>query len=446
MTGLTGIASWTRLVTRWNPMGLHWHMRMAIFALVSLGAAHANCPNITVPPPGQPAASMVVQDNFPISYVQVTLANLPPGYGVTNGMYRGWCVEFLAQLNAGTTYNVTLHDSYGSLPSRLQSTNWDMVNYIINHKLGNADDVQTAIWHFIGGPVSPSNARYFPPSATAQAIIANALANGEGFVPTQSGQVTAVIADPGAGVQILIVEVAVGFNRPPVAGPDTVTTPRNVALAVPLSLLLTNDSDPDADALTVVSVGTSSTQGGTAVLFGGSVLYTPPVNFTGSDTFTYVVSDNKCGSATGLVTVAVTFGPGPTNRAPVAVNDTVTTGRDTPLSISATNLLSNDTDADGDPLTIIGVSTNSAQGGTVQLVGGNVIYTPLPGFVGNDTFTYTVSDGKGGTSTATVTVNVTRPNTNPVAVNDTVTTGRDTPLTISATDLLPTTPMPTVIR
>lgn len=411
-------------------------MLMAILVTASLGVARANCPNLTVPPLSQQAATIVVQEAFPTSYVRITLANLPPGFTVTNGVYLGWCVEYLAQLNAGTTYNVTLYDSYGPLPSRLQSTNWDLVNYIINHKQGDADDVQTAIWNFIGGPVSTNNARYFPPSAAALAIISDALANGEGFVPTQFGQVSAVIVDPGAGVQILIAEVAVGFNRPPVAGPDTVTTPRNVALSVPLSTLLANDSDPDGDALTVVSAGILSAQGGTALLVVGSVLYTPPLNFTGSDTFTYVISDNKCGSATGLVMVAVTSGPGPTNRPPVAVNDTVTTERNTMLTINSTNLLANDTDADGDLLTIIGVSTNGTQGGTVQLVGGNVIYTPPPGFVGNDTFTYIVSDGRGGTNIATVTVVVQSPNHPPTAVSTIINTFVNVPATLTLSNLL----------
>jgi len=62
----------------------------------------------------------------------------------------------------------------------------------------------------------------------------------------------------------------------------------------------------------------------------------------------------------------------------------------------------NDTDVDGDPLTVIAVSASSAQGGTVSLALGMVTYTPPVDFTGNDTFTYTISDGQGRTAVGTV--------------------------------------------
>ena len=310
MTGLTELASWTRRVQWRCGMKLHWHMWTVIFMWALAGGAFANCPNVSVAPLSQQAtnqAHMTVREDFPRSYVRVSLTNALPGFSPTNGFHAGWCVEYIAQLSANIDYPVTIYDSSGPLPARLQSQNWDLVNYILNHRQGNADDVQRAIWHFIGGPVPPSDGRYGSNTPTTLAIIAEALANGEGFVPTQPGQVEAIILDPGAGIQVIVVEVPVGVNRPPVAGPDSVTTLRNVALSVPLSLLLTNDSDPDADALTVVSASGSSAQGGTAVLGGGNILYTPPAGFFGIDTFTYVVTDNKCGSATGLVLGRVTM-------------------------------------------------------------------------------------------------------------------------------------------
>jgi hypothetical protein len=70
-------------------------------------------------------------------------------------------------------------------------------------------------------------------------------------------------------------------------------------------------------------------------------------------------------------------------------------------------LLANDTDPDGDSLTVAGVSSNSAAGGTVVVSGNYVFYMPPPGFTNTDTFTCTVSDGNcGGTATGMVTVQV----------------------------------------
>jgi PKD repeat protein len=90
------------------------------------------------------------------------------------------------------------------------------------------------------------------------------------------------------------------------------------------------------------------------------------------------------------------------NRPPVAVNDSATTVRNTAVTI---NVLANDSDPDGDALSVIGVSQPA--NGQVVVSGNNVIYTPAKSFFGLDTFTYTVSDGFGGTAKATVTVTVT---------------------------------------
>ncbi|HYH66804.1 MAG TPA: Ig-like domain-containing protein, partial [Urbifossiella sp.] len=95
----------------------------------------------------------------------------------------------------------------------------------------------------------------------------------------------------------------------------------------------------------------------------------------------------------------------------------------------------NDTDADGDTLTVTAVTQGAH--GSVALSAGSVAYTPAADFFGTDTFTYTVSDGAGGTSTATVTVTVTAVNDAPVAAGQTVTTAEDTPASgqVRATDV-----------
>jgi hypothetical protein len=89
------------------------------------------------------------------------------------------------------------------------------------------------------------------------------------------------------------------------------------------------------------------------------------------------------------------------NRAPDAVDDTASTAVNKSVTI---NVLANDTDPDGDPLTLTAVTKPPK--GTATISGGRVTYIPNRGFRGIDTFSYTISDGRGGTDTATVTVNV----------------------------------------
>ena len=87
----------------------------------------------------------------------------------------------------------------------------------------------------------------------------------------------------------------------------------------------------------------------------------------------------------------------------MAVNDSVgSTNEDTPFTLSLSSLLGNDTDVDGDTLTL--TSVHGAVNGTVSLVNGSVVFTPTLNYNGPASFTYTISDGKGGTDTATVAV------------------------------------------
>jgi hypothetical protein len=208
-------------------------------------------------------------------------------------------------------------------------------------------------------------------------------------------------------------------NYPPVAVDDNAATPQDTPVTINI---LSNDFDPDAgDTLTVNSV----TQGthGSVTNNGNNVTYTPALNFTGTDSFTYTISDGNGGTDTAIVTITVTS----VNHPPVAVDDNATTSQDTPVTI---NVLSNDSDPDaGDTLTVNLVTPGTH--GSVTINGSNVTYTPDSGFTGTDSFTYTISDGNDGTDTATVTITVASINHPPVAVDDSATTPQDTPVTIN---------------
>ncbi|PKN83099.1 MAG: hypothetical protein CVU47_00390 [Chloroflexi bacterium HGW-Chloroflexi-9] len=168
-------------------------------------------------------------------------------------------------------------------------------------------------------------------------------------------------------------------NQAPVAQNDTATTNEDTPVTI---AVLANDTDADGDTLSVASV-TNGTKG-TAAVSGTSVVYTPNANLNGSDTFTYVVSDGTL-TATGTVTVTIT----PVNDPPVAISDSVTVTKDTAQVIA---VLANDTDVDGDALTVASVSL-PAHGTAVITDGTKVTYTPAAGYLGTDAFTYVVSDG-----------------------------------------------------
>jgi len=190
------------------------------------------------------------------------------------------------------------------------------------------------------------------------------------------------------------------INRSPVARDDTATVEQDSAgefIAV-----LANDSDPDGDALVVERV--TQPANGKVVNSVNGVIYTPAPGFVGVDIFTYTASDGRGGSSNpAQVTVTVRESDAGRNQPPQANDDRAVTNPERPVTIS---VLANDTDPDGDPLRVSGVSQPT--NGTVVNRVSNVTYTPNPGFRGTDSFSYTASDGRGGTDVANVTVTVKR--------------------------------------
>lgn len=206
-------------------------------------------------------------------------------------------------------------------------------------------------------------------------------------------------------------KVTVRVYAPPIAVDDSSSTMQNTAVTIPV---LQNDSDPDGDALSLVTV--SAPSHGSAKISGTKIVYTPDNEYYGNDSFSYTIADSQNTKDTAVVRVFV-------NAPPNAEDDSAMTAQDVPLSIS---VLANDSDPNNHSLTIQSVSTPSH--GSVTIDGTEVIYTPQSGYYGTDTFTYTISDGRGGTDTATVTVTV---NTPPKAVDDKATTPYGTPAVIN---------------
>ncbi len=194
------------------------------------------------------------------------------------------------------------------------------------------------------------------------------------------------------------------INQPPVAGNDEITILRNSSAT--LIDVLNNDSDADNDKLSITDVAQPAN--GTVINNGTSLTYTPNTGFIGVDMFVYTIDDGNGESTSAQVSVTVL------NNAPNAVDDTATANGSEALVI---DVLSNDSDSDGDSL-IVKLVTQPSHGTSVNNGDGTVTYQATDGYVGPDSFTYTVSDADGDQSTATVNINVMPSNAAPVAVDD----------------------------
>lgn len=229
------------------------------------------------------------------------------------------------------------------------------------------------------------------------------------------------------GVDSNVATVTIHVNRPPVAVNDTATTQPSTAVTVNV---LANDSDPENQPLTITAV----TQGtnGTVTTNGAAVIYTPNTGFSGTDTFTYTISDGQVptpGTATATVTVTVIG-----NLAPTANPDSATVAEDGTVTVS---VLANDSDPENQPLTVTAVTQGA--NGTVTTNGTTVTYKPNANFNGSDSFTYTVSDGQTptpGTAIGTVNVTVTPVNDKPVAAANVYAVNKQISFTVPAPGVL----------
>ena len=127
--------------------------------------------------------------------------------------------------------------------------------------------------------------------------------------------------------------------------------------------VLANDTDSDGDTLTIISVTQASN--GTVTITPGGVTYTHDGSATSLDSFTYTVSDGNGGTAIGVVSMTIGTGA---NNVPVAVDDFGNADAGASVSI---DVLANDTDADGDTLSIVSV-TQGSYGTVVRLISGGV--------------------------------------------------------------------------
>ncbi|MFN8442072.1 MAG: Ig-like domain-containing protein [Caldilineaceae bacterium] len=220
------------------------------------------------------------------------------------------------------------------------------------------------------------------------------------------------------------------LNAAPVADDESVILAEDSSPT--LLDVLNGDTDNNGDLLSIVAVSTPN-QGGTVTISGTQLSYTPPVNFFGTESFTYTVSDGHGGSDVGQVMVNVTS----VNDPPQAIDDHATVNEDSQDNLLT--ILNNDSFAPdtNETLSVSAVGVPN-QGGSATIEGTTEIrYTPAPDFFGTEIFTYTVGDSNGGTASAKIKVTVLNLNDPPVAADDTVSYQEDSsnnPILVLAND------------
>jgi len=239
-----------------------------------------------------------------------------------------------------------------------------------------------------------------------------------------------------ATVSVTIYQV----NDNPVAVTDSATTDDEVPVSVNV---LENDTDVDtvaannqdvlhsADTFSLVSYDFIGDAHGTLSNIGGTITYTPSLNFKGTQEIAYVVSDGNGGSATGQLIVSVNE----ENDKPVANDDEISTDEDTPVTF---NVLSNDTDQDiGDEMSFVMFTqdTSSLPGSFSANANGSITYTPDENYNGTFTLSYQMKDKAGLTDEAVITITVAAVNDAPVGIDNNAAINEDTSYTVAWTTL-----------
>jgi hypothetical protein len=248
-----------------------------------------------------------------------------------------------------------------------------------------------------------------PPNLT---YVPNANATGSDSFTFRVGDGTVNSANATVTVNITPV------NDAPVASGRTASTAEDTGVAIALSA-----SDIENSPLTYSIVGqpANGTLSGTPP----SVTYTPKLNFSGADSFTFRASDGSANSGNATVNITVT----PVNDPPVATALTATTRRETAVAVKLAG-----TDVENNPLTFA-VVTQPANG-TLSGTPPNLSYLPKVGYTGGDSFTYRANDGAANSANATVSISVTSGNSAPVAQAKSLATMKNKAVAVelSATD------------
>ena len=212
-----------------------------------------------------------------------------------------------------------------------------------------------------------------------------------GFEGSVQGEVC-IEDDAGAVVCADLNITVVLTNTPPVAIDLNLVTPEDTSLFIDATA---SDAQNDSLTYTLLSMPNGMLTGS-----GPTYTYVPPADFNGQTSFTYQVSDGQESSGIATITIDVT----PVNDAPIAVDDALSVS--STQSVITVDALANDSDPDGDALTIVNAQV---QAGSVTIENNQILYTPIPGFIGDVFVEYTIEDTSGESASARVQITVERP-------------------------------------
>jgi hypothetical protein len=200
---------------------------------------------------------------------------------------------------------------------------------------------------------------------------------GADFVPPDTNPDTEINDDPSAGSSPIAI------------------TDEDTAITVDVLRL---ENSTEGENLTLTRITASPLHGTAVINNDGTITYTPDANYVGPDNLVYEIRDGQGAVAIDDMAIQVQ----PVNDSPIASDDFGTTSRDTPIAL---DVLANDSDADGDTVSI-GRIASSPSNGAATIADGKIVYTPNPEYVGPDGLVYDISDGHGGIDTASANIQV----------------------------------------
>jgi len=367
-------------------------------------------------------ANDVNEDADPLT---ISISNVPAnGTAIVNG----GIVEYSphTDFNGIDSFEYTISTPDGDTSSAIVTVTVDPVNdpiFAENDNVSTPEDTPITIF-VLANDRNPDNDSMDVISVTSPTLFGVAVFNADNTItytpnPHQNGidSFDYTIASPDeTDTATVTVNVFSVYDRA-IAVDDTATTPEDLAVLIDV---LANDSSPDGNTLTVVSVTTPLY--GTATIVAGGVNYVPNPNFHGIDSFSYVVFD---GTSNDIAEVIVTVTP--VNDGIIATDDSAVTREDVPVII---NVLVNDVNVDNDALQV-SIVTQPTNGSVFILPDGKIRYTPAPDFFGVDTFEYLITSPNNDQDTAIVTVTTVMRLDEYIAVDDLVTTNKSTNVTIS---------------
>jgi len=247
------------------------------------------------------------------------------------------------------------------------------------------------------------------PSKTYYFLIVGVDGSGESAFSSQ------IRMDPNAGI----------INQPPTANDENLVGNQGQPIN---GNLLANDADADGNALSVTVIPIRSPKFGDVTLeSNGNFTYVPQNTFSGQDSFDYEIQDGQGGFSQASALIEIIAG----NVAPQAVDDNYSVATNQTLTIDAPGLLANDSDLNGDALSVSTTPiVNVAMGSLSLATDGSFVYTPNSDFAGVDNFSYQITDTSGLTDTAQVIITVGGQNTPPDAVNDSYSTMQNVTLIV----------------